>query len=402
MEKMGCKKVFHIACFICSTLILVFTIGLPSPGTAADWKWPRTLSLSTMAVGTTSHATATAWTPVLEKQTGMKVRVVPISNSAVAGKMVKNKTYDLWVTTSTEFSNATEAKYQWATRDGGPFPLRTVWLGQMTFFAVLVRGDSPVKSLYDIKPGMRIGHVSTIPIFKDFLKSVLAWAKVSPDDVTWVPFGGFTPLIRGLGDGKADLTYGPTTAPVMFEVASKPKGVRFIPMDAKNDLEGAKRFLKGMPTTNFGTVRVGVKEAIGVPGRLSAYLLVAHAAKDPEFIYNLAKWFDQNFDAYKTKHKNCKMMSIDLFRQALDTSYIPVHEGTIRYLREVGKWTAEDDKRQKYNVALMDRYVKAYKATISEADKSKIKVTPENKVWVDLWAQHKKNIPTFKVMLEIP
>jgi TRAP transporter TAXI family solute receptor len=400
MEALRRKALLYISFTISS--ILGLTTFSNSSALASEWKWPRSLTILTMQIGSTSHTTAAAWTPVMDHMTGMKVRVIPQSSSMISARMLKDGTHNMWITTNIEFSNCLEGKTNFATREGGPFQLRTAWLAQMAYFGVLVRGDSYIKNIYDIKRGTRVANFTVVPGFKQTLTAILAWANVDPKDVVWVPYGSFPATIRSIADGNADLTYGPSTAPVVFEVASKPNGVRFIAIDPKKDPEGAKRYLAVAPTTSFGVIKAGVKAAIGVPGRATPYFMGTRADADPDLIYHFAKWLDENFEAYSTKHKNCKLMSLEMLRNALDYNFLPVHEGTIRYLKEIGKWSAEDDARQKYNVDLVTKYDKAYKAAIAEADKKGINIEPKNQQWIDLWNTYKKDIPHFKVMIKIP
>ena len=93
-------------------------------------------------------------------------------------------------------------------------------------------------------------------------------------------------------------------------------------------------------------------------------------------------------------------MSIEFLRKQLDETFLPVHEGQIKYLKELGIWTAADDARQEYNVNLIDRYIKAYDEAIAMADEKTMKVAPDNEEWVELWGNYKKSIglPKLKVM----
>ena len=190
----------------------------------------------------------------------------------------------------------------------------------------------------------------------------------------------------------------------MAEAQAAPHGIRFIELPASKDPEGAARFLEFRPTLSFAKSRLGVKEAIGVEQLVTYTPIICLADKDPELTYHLAKWWDENYDRYKDAHSLAVGMSIDSFRGLLDTTYLPVHEGTIRYLKEKGLWTVDDDKRQEYNVNLLNRYIEAYQACIKKADGEGVKVDPQNKEWTELWENYKKehNLPLFKVMLEIP
>ena len=382
--------------------IFLITLCLPLTVFASGAKWPSSLTITTKSIGSTSHTTAAAWAPVMDKMTGMKVRVVPQSSTALQARGLRDGQYDLWTESAFEYVLMMEGRKSLATRQAGPFQLRVVWLGQMAYFVFFVRGDSPIKTVYDLKPGVRVGDWTVVPGFKFTLSSLLAWANVKAEEAKFIPFSSLKATIQSVSDGKSDITYCASTSPDVIEAASKPHGLRFIALDAAKDPEGAKRYLKISPTHTFGKVEAGVKPALGTPTRATPWFISARADLDAGLVYNTAKWLHENYDAYKDKHQNCRLMSMTLFRSMLDTSYLPLHEGTIKYLREIGMWTAADDKRQKYNVDLVDRYVKAYEAAIAEADQKKIKIDPKNEEWMAVWKEHKKALPHFKVMLEIP
>ena len=387
-----------------SFLIFVVVVFLAfGQAPAAKVKWPKALIIGTPAVGTSSYAVTSAWAPVMEQLTGMKVRIMP-ENAPLRVRLLKQgKKINLNMESSAAVGAfAMQAKGGHATRQGGPHQVRAVWLGQSMPFGFFTRGDTGIKTLYDIKPGHKVSYFMPPPASVAACDGFLAWGKVKKEDIKVVPFGSYVPMVKAVPEGKAHLAYAPSTSSVIFEAETNPHGLHWLPLDPKKDPEGAKRFLKYRPTASFAINYQGVKSSHGVPMLLTAFYIYATDKTDDELVYNIAKWLNENFNAYKGKHPNCKLMSLDLLRTAFDSTFVPVHQGTIRYLKEVGKWTAKDDKRQKYNVALIARYEKAYNAAMAEADKKKIKVDPQNKEWVALWAGFKKDIPPIRTMMEIP
>ena len=62
-----------------SLLISVLLIFLTHSLAAAEpWKWPKQLIIGAPGIGTSSQLQVASWTPVLEKMTGMRVRVVSL------------------------------------------------------------------------------------------------------------------------------------------------------------------------------------------------------------------------------------------------------------------------------------------------------------------------------------
>ena len=72
-------------------------------------------------------------------------------------------------------------------------------------------------------------------------------------------------------------------------------------------------------------------------GVTSNFVYSVPADADAEFVYNMAKWLNESHDAYKGTHPLAARMSLELFRGYLDRTPLPVHEGTVRYLREIGQ-----------------------------------------------------------------
>jgi hypothetical protein len=86
--------------------------------------------------------------------------------------------------------------------------------------------------------------------------------------------------------------------------------------------------------------------------------------------------------------------------EELDTTFIPCHDGLIKYLKELGLWTDAHEERQKQNVELMDKYIEATQQAHWMADEKGIIVSAENQEWVDLWENYKKELalPVFDIL----
>jgi len=345
----------------------------------------------------TMYTTTIAWTPIMEKSTGMKIRVIPEDSDAIRFRMVQHGEA---LTTSEGLSAvglAIEGIRGFVTRDGGPFQIRVVWNRGYGTLGFMVRGDSKIRTTNDIKPGLKWASIPAMPPIQAAYKGFFAWCGVDVKDMVEVPHSNWPAATKALAEGKVDIAYTPTSAPFAFETAANPHGVRFLELNPNKDPEAAKRYQTIKPAIGFAPCEKGVKAAEGIwtMSVFSAY--VTRAESDPELIYQITKWLGDNWDLYKDKHPRLVRFNPKGWRIALDNMYIPVHEGTIRYLKEKGIWTSADDARQKFNIQLLTKYVKAYRLAIVEADKKKVKVTPANKEWLNLWGRYKKDIPRFRV-----
>lgn len=407
MEKVRKNKLFFVVfrLFIIPFIVIFWTY---SHALSSQVKWPRSLSIGVPFVGSASYAATVAWATVIEKSTGMKIRVTPVPSWTEMLRNLKQGTLDMVALPMSEVSFTVMGLMpEHITKEGGPFQVRVVWQLTANPFSFFVRGDSDIKTIYDIKPEVKgkrkLSVPAGIPVNRLTLVALLAFLNLEEKDAVFVNFGSDDAKIRGIMDGKADIGYANSEAPLMYEAESSQYGIRWLDLPVDKDPEGKERFLKIRPQVLFSKLYTGVKSSHGVTGTISPMWFTIRDDTDPEFIYNLAKWTGENYDSYKHTHKVVEdYMKISSVRASMDNIFLPIHKGAIRYFKEKGIWTAKDDVRQNYNEDLVTKYEKAYKSAIAEAEKKGIKVDPKNTEWVDFWRSYKKQIPIIKVMSQIP
>ena len=396
-------------CVFSLSMILGLVIFRPSSqALSSEYKWPSTLSIGAPSIGTASYAGTVAWATVMDKMTGMKIRVTPQVSWAEMERNLKHGTLDMILLPMSETSFAVMASVpEHATREGGPFQVRVTWQLTTNAFSYFVRGDSDIKTVYDIRPEVKgkrkIAFPANIAVNKLSLVALLAFLNLEEKDAIWVPFGSHDAAMRAVAEGKADFNYANPEGSVIYEAEASQSGIRWIDLPVNKDPEGRERFLKVRPQVIFQKITCGVKSSHGVTGTISPNWYTVRDDTDPEFVYRFVKWLGENYDSYKNTHKVVEdYMNISSVRPTMDYIYLPIHKGAIRYFKEKGVWTPNDDARQKYNTDLITRYEKAYKEAIAEADKKGIKIDSRNKEWLDLWDNYRKQMPILRVMHKIP
>ena len=264
------------------------------------------------------------------------------------------------------------------------FQQRVLWFSIDIPRLLVVAGDSPLNSIYDIKDKKGIKVISLISNadFADLPETLADFLEVPNDWITSVPFDAYSPSVRAIIDGKADVCIAGMTSAVTYEVAASPRGIKTLAIPHDNKA-GWERLLEGHSMWAPTVVSYGVDEGIGKEGLSDIFFYHVLPDFDEETAYNLAKWFDENFPIYSKAATQCERMSIDIFRRNLDVCPFPVHEGTIRYLREKGMWTAEDDKWNAEAIELIDKYIAARNEFYSEC-KEKGFALPSDEA-EDLW-----------------
>jgi TRAP transporter TAXI family solute receptor len=376
-------------------VILIISVSPP----ASAWQWPSTFAITTTGTATAGYAQTLSWGSLLEEQTGMKVRVIPSDNYAERARAHKAGQSVLSINTITEVFTQCEASETHATREGGPYETRIFWSNARVPFGFIVTKDSDIKTIYDLKKRKpKIALFSPSPTSVLQVKALLAMIELDEKDVTFVPVTTWGSSTKSVPEGKADVAFASPIAAVSFEAEASAKGIRWLELP-KEDKEGLGRYSRIIRGVSFAPASKGVKSAHGVHMVANISYYHALASADPELIYQVAKWLGENHSKYKDKHPDSGDMNIEIQRENLDLArqmnYLPVHDGTIRYLKEKGKWHPADTAWNDKNKELLARYVKAYKAAIAAADEKNIKIAPDNKDWVVLWESFKKDFLFF-------
>jgi TRAP transporter TAXI family solute receptor len=358
----------------------------------SSFKWPATLTVATLGAGTSDYAMAAAMAAKLQESTGMKVRVTPQDISPARIKYAMNRMAELFSLSTATGSEALEGLSFYARRDLGPVPFRVHWTNGITGNGFMVRGDSKIKTIYDIKPGTKIAYLGAVPIFPERTYALLAWLQLDKKDVIFIPVSNWRANVWSVIDGAADVCVTSTISPTAYEAASTPNGTRWLSLPVDKDQEGVKRLLEVCPASIFYANKYGPDCSLGITMFRDENIVCCFEDTDEELIYQLTKWKAENFTFYKDVHPLMSQISVENMRTFIDKTFTPLHNGVIRYFKEIGKWTPADDARQKELLELLTRYMKAYKIAIERADNRGIKIDPKNNEWLKLWESYKQEI----------
>ena len=387
------------------TLILVMSFATEeAQGAGQVWQWPDTMTMTTTGSRTGTFASTTGIAAVLEKTTGSKVRVIPEGTSALRYEKLYKKMGDF----GCESSGSHETSI---TGNRGGFVSRELigqrifWLHYDAPWGYVVRGDSPLKTIYDLKKkkGIRVSVNTSIPVMIEAVKlrlpAFLGMSQAEADEhFVWVPCSRVSQNVLSVSEGKADVGYGASSTSSVVEAAAGPHGIRYLELPLK-DKEAWIRFQNNGGSVSIPTVvTYGAKPMIGAQSFKSFFTFNVTEETDAtkeEFVYQLTKWFHHNYDAYKGVHVNASRANLKNFREYLDTNSMPIANGCIRYLKEIGKWTSGDDKRQEKALKLEKRWFAARRAVKAEADAKKIKISHRDDKFVKIYQTHTKGIPFF-------
>lgn len=350
-----------------------------------------------------SFAQTNGWISVLQKETGAVVRIIPEDNDTIRyRRFVERKDFAFVTVSGAAMRFQVEGLDAYAATE--PSSQRLLWHTNDTPWAFVVAGGSKIKSLEDIKKGgVRITSALFSPTMKTAVeKGIPAYLGLTPEEteelIEFVPAATYVENCRSVVEGKADIAYCATSSSVSAEIEAAPGSVRWLGMPASNKA-GWEAFLDVRPMLIPAEIEIGVSSARGVESANSNYIYSVLPDADIDLVYNLAKWMHNSFDTYSGTHPLSARMSLGIFRSYLDKTPMPVHEGTIKYLREVGEWTEADDEWNSAAIKKMDSWVEARKAALAEAREKGVEVKFNNQAFLDILAQHTKDLEVFRSRL---
>ncbi|MFA5315901.1 MAG: TAXI family TRAP transporter solute-binding subunit [Dehalococcoidales bacterium] len=360
-----------------------------------DYNWPENFTVGVLPAvgGLETPNVVKKLAQVLTEDTGMNVRLAYAPDKATKFKWVHHGIADMADGGTSEYGQVLEGVWNYGNRDNGAFPLRIAWVFSKYDAGFIVRGDSHIKDIYDIKPGVKVVDMRSYLPSQRNIEGLLAWAGIQdPEkDINWVPAKNADEKIQLIIDGKADVAFALPTAPSTFVAEKSPHGIRWIELDPDKDPEGAGRLSEKYIST-FGPMFRGVPSANGICSTVGTDQFCCHANADTELIYNLVKWLDENWARYKDLHLWLTQTTRQNLMEKLDITCLPCHEGLIKYVKELGLWTDAHEKRNKENEDTVARYCEASQAAMWLADEKGIVVNRDNPEWVTLWENYKKEL----------
>lgn len=386
------------------SLACALAIGVSAGAAQAeDYDLPRLLVIGTPGTSSGSFASTNGWAPILKDQVGTNSRVVPEDSEPQRyRRLTQRRDINMSSVSSAEMRFQIEGIGAYASME--PVAQRMVWHHNDTPWGFVVSGDSDIETMEDLKKGgVRVAQGAFSPPMTTAVQKALpAYLGMTEEEASeqmeFVPASSYVENCRSVVEGKADVAYCATISSVLSEMEGAPGGIRWLNMDI-DDKEAWAGYLEHRPMVVPTTITMGVSTAKGVDGLASNFVYSVPADADDSFAYSLAKWFHQSFDDYKGTHPLATRMDVEIFRDYLDRSPIPVHEGTVRYLKEIDVWTDEDDAWNNEAIEKMDAWIEARKAALAEAQEKGVEISHNNEDFMAIYRKHTEDLEGFRSRL---
>lgn len=382
----------HITRRVFLAAAAAFAMAAAPQAFAQGYKWPKHFSVVTPVVGTANHSLAVAWTAKFSKATGVRAAVLPAPNGFARASWLNTGEGRISMLQASDYFDQMDGVQGYASKTGGPSDTRVVNMNMVTAWGYAVRGDSPIKSIDDVKRGTRIALAKSSSFLVSGIDALLALRGLKREDVNIVEVGSYGANTAVLAEGRVDVTFTSPISGPSYQAEAAPSGLRWLELPPPEKNRAAyTSYRKIMSGYVPQKTSAGVKSSHGL--RMDHAFQANHvrADEDPEFVYQLLKWLDENHASYKGDFTHAHMMNLDNLVLFLESGALqPLHEGAIRYLKEKGRWKDAYQKRQDQLVALARKREQGYRAAIQAAEKQGIAVDAGNEKWVAFWNDYRQ------------
>jgi TRAP transporter TAXI family solute receptor len=317
------------------------------PGTAsAQTKISGTFAITTLPPGTTFNATAAGIAKLFNAKSGARMRL------REAGA-----TLEVYVARGeTQFGlNASPSSFD-AWSGSGIYKgrkmrnIRTVMVGPVLYGSLMATKSSGMKTIADLK-GKRVpARFAAMPTFLDDIDVIFAAGGIGWKDIKPVPVAGIRENYQAFMDGLTDVANASIGSGVVNQADAKHKGVRFLGVPPGDATAATMTKVKRgyYPITLKQGSYTGIIEDTTVWAK--DILVNSNTKVSDEVAYQFIKLFYNNLRELDGVHPVIKTWTKEGIES--DRNTLPMHNGSIRFLKEIGKWTDRNEKRQKELLAM--------------------------------------------------
>jgi len=337
-----------------------------APAVAQSIKLPETLTWTAYDVGSGGYNQAVAIGNALKNKLGVNLRVLPGKNDVSRNIPLRDGKVPFSANGIGGSYLAQEGVYEFGARDWGPQAVRSLILNNSDALLTIVTAkDANILTAADLK-GKRVAWVVGSPALNQNITALLAFAGLTWNDVKKVEFGGFGQAMEAIIGNQVDAAFSSTISGQAYKIASSARGLRY-PVFAHSDKAAWARVNKIAPffVPAFGTEGADLSPAKKAEAATYPYpVLMTMAATDTDLVYNMTKAMVELFPDYKDGAPGNQ--GWDIKRQIFAWA-IPMHEGAVRYYKERGLWTAEQQKHNEALIKRQDILAAAWKAYLPSA-----------------------------------
>lgn len=326
----------------------LLAVLLLAPGIALA----QAVGVGTNPPGTVFYAIGSGLAKVVSESSPVRMAVQPYAGSSTFILLLNSGELEFGVNNAVDMALAYRGP---AFQIGGRNPFahapgtRLVMRGSPILVALLVRKDSPIKTIHDIKGKRMTGEYPAHLAIWYNMFGHLASAGLTWNDVRVVPVPAVNEGVDALVHGRADVTEFAINGAKVKE-ADASVGVRHISTDCSP--EGERRLRQAVPGYYPRWVKAGTATAVVEDTCFIAYdnYLTAGKAVPDKVVETVVKALWDNIEKLPPLHPIFKEWTREQVVSADVT--LPYHAAAMRFYKERGVWKPDMDQAQQRLLSL--------------------------------------------------
>ncbi|HEY7164107.1 MAG TPA: TAXI family TRAP transporter solute-binding subunit [Candidatus Binatia bacterium] len=321
-------------------------------GAAHAQQLPKSVAIGSNPPGSLFYSLASGLAKVISESTPMQAQVQPYAGTSTFVPLFDTGELEFGVVNAVDMGMVYQGpKLQVGGRN--PFPhvanSRLIMRGSPLRSSLIVRKDSPIKTIRDVKGKRVTGEYPAqlavwYNVFGSLSNGGLTW-----NDVKVVPVPAVNEGIDALVQGRADVTTHAIGSAKVKE-ADASVGIRYIPLDCSP--QGEARIKKAVPGYYLSTVKAG--SSTGIVEDTCAYTydiyFVSHKGVPDGVVRAALKAIWDNIGKLPPLHPGFVEWTKE---RAVDPDVtLPYHPAAVQFYTEQKVWTAKDDAAQKKLLSL--------------------------------------------------
>ncbi|HLB14165.1 MAG TPA: TAXI family TRAP transporter solute-binding subunit [Burkholderiales bacterium] len=308
---------------------------------------PRAVAIGTNPPGTVFYALASGVAKVATEAGPIQATVQPYTGTSTLLPLLNSGELDFALVNGVDMGMAYLGPNKIKVGGKNDFPhspnIRLVTRGAPLVIGLLVKKDSPLKSVHDLKGKRVTGEYPAHQAVWFNVLGLLSTAGLSWRDVTVVPVPAVNDGIDALVQGRAEVTAGALNMAKIRE-ADAAVGVRHLSVDCSP--EGDRRVRQAVPGYYTRIVKAGGAAAVVEDTCTVAYdiYFATHKAAADPVVTNVLTAIWENEAKLKPIHPVFREWTRD--RAATAEMTIPYHPAAIKFYAAQGVWKKEMGEAQ--------------------------------------------------------
>jgi len=333
--------------------LTAMAIILATSGSGQAQKLPASTTIGTNPAGTAFYAVGAGLAKVISGAGPMQSIVQPYTGSSTFLPLLDSGELDFGIVNAVEMNLGYQGPAKLKISGKNPLPhvpnTRLIMRGSPLSVSLVVRKDSPIKTVNDIKGKRVTGEYPANIAIWYHVYTELANAGLTWDDVKVVPVPAVNDGVDALIQGRADVS-NHAIGVAKIKEADAAVGVRFLSLDCS--AQGDARVRNAVPGYYLITLKAGSSTGIVGDTCVLAYdiYMVGHKGLSNDVVAHSLKAIWDNID--KLPPLNPQFQEWTRERAASADVTIPYHPAALQFFKEKNLWNAKMDEAQKRLLAI--------------------------------------------------